>query len=350
MNTLFTVALAAMLAGADPGFDTVFLQNGGRLRGTVVEEDPGRGVTIQIPGGQVRTVPPAEVFRIEYRDGTLGTLGVQPPPKAPAPPPAPPAPPAAAAPAAPPAAAAPPAPDGEGGYQPRADDGGEPAPRPLPPPPPGWTGRPGEPVRPLNPGALRPPPLQARRPALFTFAGGLGFMVPSGDVEAGIPMSDLTETLFLINLEGGVRLLPELQLGLYLDLGVGTPGSPARVACRNANFTSCDATAVKGGVQARWSFTPFARGTPWVMVGVGGSMIDVSPTDGSGFDLTYRGHEWRLGAGYDFRGVGEVGLGLFITGAWGTFTHVTEFSGEGFSLDERQHTWVQAGVRAILFP
>ena len=77
MLTLAQVALVALLVTADSGYDTVFLQNGGRLRGTVVEETPASGVTIQIPGGQLRTVPPAEIFRIEYRDGSLGLLGPQ---------------------------------------------------------------------------------------------------------------------------------------------------------------------------------------------------------------------------------------------------------------------------------
>ena len=69
MTTLIPMALVALLAGADPGFDTVFLQNGGRVRGTVVEEDPARGVTVQIPGGQLRTVPPGEVAASGGRDG-----------------------------------------------------------------------------------------------------------------------------------------------------------------------------------------------------------------------------------------------------------------------------------------
>ena len=194
MTTLIPMALVALLAGADPGFDTVFLQNGGRVRGTVVEEDPSRGVTVQIPGGQLRTVPPAEVFRIEYRDGTIGALGARP---APLPPQAAPQPPAAAEPAAP----APPAEPAPAEAPPAPPE--PPRRAAPPPPPPGWTGRPpGEPVMPLNPGALRPPPAPPlRRPALFTFSSGMGFMVPSGDAEGGIPLADVVNTLFLLDLE-----------------------------------------------------------------------------------------------------------------------------------------------------
>lgn len=341
MTTLIPMALVALLAGADPGFDTVFLQNGGRVRGTVVEEDPARGVTVQVPGGQLRTVPPGEVFRIEYRDGTIGSIGAQPPPQAPrAVTPAPPA----VEPAAP-AEPTEPAPTGEPPAPP------EPARRAAPPPPPpGWSGRPtGEPVRPLNPGALRPPP-GPPRPSLLMLSAGLGFMAPGGDAASGYAMSNLTDTLFMVNLEAGLRLMPELMGSLYLDLGFGSPGSTERGICRSVNGTSCDAVAAKFGLQLRWSFTPMAYQTPWVAVGFGGEALGVSPTDGGGNDLTYSGREWRLSAGYDWRGIGQVGLGVFVTGAWGTYTHINDYDGTSFHPVEATHSWVQAGVRGILFP
>jgi len=337
MTTLLTVALAALLAGADPGFDTVFLQNGGRLRGTVVEEDPTRGVTVQIPGGQVRTVPPGEVFRIEYRDGTIGAIGAQPPPPkapvtAPAVEPGTQAP--AVEPAEPPAALAEPAP------------GAAPA-----PPPPGWTGRsPGEPIRPLNPGALRPPP-GPPRPALIMLSGGLGFMAPSGDAEVGVPMSDLVHTLIMLDLEAGLRFTPELMGSVYLDLGFGGAGGTARAICESFGNGGCSAISAQIGLQLRWSFTPLARQTPWVAVGFGGEATGVAPTDSSaGNDLTYSGREWRLSAGYDFRGAGQLGVGVFLTAGFGTYTHLENFQGLGFDTNEANHTWIQAGVRAILFP
>ena len=67
MSAVAALALATFLA-ATAAYDTVLLQNGGRVVGTVVEENPATGVTVQIPGGQLRTIPPGEVFRIEYRD------------------------------------------------------------------------------------------------------------------------------------------------------------------------------------------------------------------------------------------------------------------------------------------
>jgi hypothetical protein len=46
--------------------DTVFLVNGGRVRGTVMEEDPAKGVTVKLPDGSVRKIAPAEVKRVQY--------------------------------------------------------------------------------------------------------------------------------------------------------------------------------------------------------------------------------------------------------------------------------------------
>jgi len=72
-------------------YDTVFLKDGGRLRGQVIEEHPKQGLRIRLLDGAIREVPRDEIDRVEY----AGTL--------PAPPVAPAAPgPAVLGPAAPP--------------------------------------------------------------------------------------------------------------------------------------------------------------------------------------------------------------------------------------------------------
>jgi hypothetical protein len=71
VTILVQLALATLIAGADPGQDTVFLKSGGELRGVVIEEAPGVGVTIQLPGGELRKLPAAEVQRIEYQDTSV---------------------------------------------------------------------------------------------------------------------------------------------------------------------------------------------------------------------------------------------------------------------------------------
>jgi hypothetical protein len=46
--------------------DVVYLKDGGRIRGTVMEERPDRGVTIRLADGSVRSVPTDEVKIVDY--------------------------------------------------------------------------------------------------------------------------------------------------------------------------------------------------------------------------------------------------------------------------------------------
>src|SRR5450755_532656 len=58
--------------------DTVVLKDGGRLRGTVIEEDPRRGVTVQLLDGTTRKVGKSALDHVEYAPAPA-------PPAAPAP-------------------------------------------------------------------------------------------------------------------------------------------------------------------------------------------------------------------------------------------------------------------------
>lgn len=76
--SLALVLAVPAIAHAGDSDDTVFLKNGGRVRGTVLVEDPGKGVTIKLADGTTRTVPAADVKNVQYGA----------PPSAPAPAPA----------------------------------------------------------------------------------------------------------------------------------------------------------------------------------------------------------------------------------------------------------------------
>ncbi len=341
MSAVASLALATFLAAA-AAYDTVLLQNGGRVVGTVVEENPATGVTVQIPGGQLRTIPPGEVFRIEYRDGTFGVVGAKPP----APPP-----PAdgAAAPAqpAPPDQPAPP-------IQPE---------RAAPPPPP--VVAPDQqvyPAVPVHPAAPPPPPVGspppwARRPGPgqpgpFMLAVGAGFAVPGGYAEAGLPMRDVFTPQFLLEIEGGVRLSPWVMASLVLDLGLGDSGDWAASYCRTYGGSDCTTVTARFGVQLRYTFNPSARTTPWISIGTAAEVGTVSfDSDTSADDLTYSGWEaLRLGAGVDFRTSSSAGWGLFMNASFGRYDEVDD---AGFVTDlqpTRTHSWVQLGARLILGP
>ena len=61
--------LLASSAFADDTNDLVVLSNGGRVRGTVVEQSPATGVRIKLYDGSVRSFASAEIARVQYADG-----------------------------------------------------------------------------------------------------------------------------------------------------------------------------------------------------------------------------------------------------------------------------------------
>jgi hypothetical protein len=63
IGAVLALASAAHAGDAD---DTVLLTNGGRVRGTVLEEDPTTGVRLRMPDGKVRTFKKAQVKSVKY--------------------------------------------------------------------------------------------------------------------------------------------------------------------------------------------------------------------------------------------------------------------------------------------
>jgi hypothetical protein len=312
MTPFVHVAIAALLAAAAADLDTVFLKNGGRLRGTVLEEDPARGVSIQIPGGDLRKLAPDEVVRVEYGDGAVRTPGAQP---APAPQPQwQPLPPAA-----------------------------QPGPEPV---------RTAEPLPPIAaPAASEPPvPVGPRPPQLVTLAASLIWLAPGGEAEAGLPMRDFTSPLIGVGLEGGLRLARHYVLGAFLDFAGGSPGPELRGWCA-ARGLSCDTADVKLGIMGRYAFTPEARQTPWLGLGLAFDVL-MSTAANTEDTPSYGGGELlRFSAGWDYRGSGQIGLGFFGTFSTSRYPNVDNGPGGIVSIDHRtRHTWLELGVRGILFP
>lgn len=102
LNVWMAVALGAasmMSAGSARAdeLDTILLNNGGRLQGTVVEDQPS-GVRVKLADGTLRTVPRAEIAKVRYASDRVAPAA--PAPTAPAPAAPAPAAPAPAAPAA----------------------------------------------------------------------------------------------------------------------------------------------------------------------------------------------------------------------------------------------------------
>ncbi|WP_236607105.1 hypothetical protein [Sandaracinus amylolyticus] len=72
------VMLVASSASAQ-GADTVFLRNGGRLRGTVEVFEPGVRVVILLPDGSRRTIEASELDRVQFADAPSAPTPEAPP-------------------------------------------------------------------------------------------------------------------------------------------------------------------------------------------------------------------------------------------------------------------------------
>lgn len=75
-----TLVLLATSALADDATDLVVLSNGGRVRGSVLEQSPTSGVRIKLYDGSVRSYSSAEIRRVRFADGGVANaVGTQEP-------------------------------------------------------------------------------------------------------------------------------------------------------------------------------------------------------------------------------------------------------------------------------
>jgi hypothetical protein len=319
--------LAAVMLAATAQHDTVFMADGGRVVGTVVEEGP-QGVAVQLVDGTFRRFARREVVRIEYADGSVSTarpVEPRPSPPAQAAPPAP----APAQPYPPPAYTLPPPPS----YTPPPPPRYAPPPYPARPPPAAWQGGPVSPV-------------------YLSF--GLGGAVLSGRAERfegrNVDMDSLFDPQLNLAFEGGLRLNPHLALGLYADVGVGDPAREVRDFCNDNGF-ACDARSGRVGILLRHTFQPAARATPWIAAGTGYEYGNVQASDNGQEILRYSGWEMlRLMAGFDLRSSPVFGVGFYGALSFGRYSRYEETTFSDNISDRTTHTTIQGGLRFTLFP
>jgi hypothetical protein len=345
--------------------DTVYFVGGGRVRGTVVQEDPRTGVKIRLLDGTLHSYAPEELSRIEYADGTVSTRK-----------------PVGAASVAP-APAAPPRPaeapfdtiyflgggrvrgtvieehpssgvrirqlDGSLHTYPRdelvsieyADGTVSRRKAPPPTPPPATVAPPPQP----------PPDEDRTRPAPLYLTLGAGVSFFGGDAERDVSMQRLFETQGHLSSEIGLRLSPAWAIGAYGDVGAGDVAAPVREQCQ-AQGLECLGTTARAGVLLRHTWDPLSQRAKWLSLGTGWELgnVSVSQGDRSSDLFTYSGREYvRLGAGIDFRSSQVFGIGLYASFAWGKYDHYEDPAGS-VSLEQHTHTTGQVGVRLILFP
>jgi outer membrane protein len=196
-------------------------------------------------------------------------------------------------------------------------------------------------------------------PSGFEAGMRLGYAMPMGQVTgAGTnpALSNLYSGMMPIWFDVGVRASPHFYIGGYFQYGVAfvgpLSGSPTALdPC--AGGTSCSGSVLAGGLDARYHAQPDQSFDPWVGLGIGYEVANLSMSQGgssagmslSGFQLV------NLSVGGDVRTSRNFAFGPYA------MLSVGEYSGCGFSdaaaslgsctvPQTALHEWFSFGVRA----
>lgn len=162
----------------------------------------------------------------------------------------------------------------------------------------------------------------------------------------------------------GAKIIDELYLGGYLDLGVGYEGSDSRTEGRCEagddvdDDVSCSSVTVHAGLELHYTFAPAESMTGWVGYGAGITSGSQTISDAGRYSetSTSRGIDYaRLSGGFNFRPKRGFGLGPFAVFSIGRYLHqrteinnVVTFSGD--IEDQAMHAWLTLGLRMVIFP
>lgn len=215
-------------------------------------------------------------------------------------------------------------------------------------------GPPSESPEPSKPDPNAPP---AERKGV-QFALRAGYAHPLGQLTAleGNAMSVATTGHFALQVDVGGRFAKALYLGGYLGFGVGGVGSVGDGICGSAGI-SCGASAVRGGVQARYHFGPAERWDPWAGFGFGVENLSIHAGRGG---ATQEERIWgidfaRLSGGVNYRISRFVGAGPVLEGAIGSYLHQTVLLNDAVATSAGVdhvgvHMWLSAGVQLVMLP
>lgn len=216
--------------------------------------------------------------------------------------------------------------------------------RPAPPPPPP------APVERDRDDGIRPARTFDIVAALRT-----GYSAALGSIADGTKMSTTFSGQIPVTGEVGIRVTPNVVVGLIVGAGFGGAAGSFKNTC-DAIHVSCSATSLHLGIEGQYHFQPSDRLNPWVGYGFALESNDVGGKVGGKYNgVGFSGLEFaRLTAGVDYRVSRLVAFGPFLDFSLGQYTsgHVTT---AGVVADEdvtptALHSWLTLGLRVVFLP
>jgi hypothetical protein len=182
---------------------------------------------------------------------------------------------------------------------------------------------------------LAPSPARA-----VVFVGArVGYAFPSGDVQKNDPVKDSISGTVPIQLDAGMSVLGILSLGVYGSYGRSMLAKDLESSFCSA--VSCSSQQLRAGVQLNVS-PPVALKSLWggIFAGLEQQKLSVGSAD-----LTFRGWEAGLQAGYDFSVLPFIKVGPFASYSLAQFTST---SGDAPELGTKaRHTALTFGLRGL---
>jgi hypothetical protein len=176
----------------------------------------------------------------------------------------------------------------------------------------------------------------------------LGIAPAVGSPTADVPVSEALTLQVPVQVDALWRA-GRLATGVYGSWGVARYG-----ACGGG---SCGASVARLGVEALWSFAPFAplaAAEPWVGVGAGYEWASASRArSGASLATSWRGPElFQAQGGVEWRRGRRLAIGPFLLVGAGRYTRLALDTGvDSASADVARkavHAWVHVGVRGRL--
>ena len=180
-------------------------------------------------------------------------------------------------------------------------------------------------------------------PSNLGFAIGLhgGYAIPFGN-ENDVPVRDyVLQGAVPIGVDLGWFITPRLYVGVAFSYGIGLGAGRLNPTCGDPDI-DCSAQMYSFGAVAHWHFRPEERWDPWIGVGLGYEIVQVTATsqvDNSTVNPSpaLQGLDLSLTAGLDFKPLRYVGLGPYVEAAAGPYVA----GASGFDI----HGWAVVGVR-----